>query len=59
MTVFARTQITFRKHPHISQNLCITAPLDALSPLLSTDQQIFPDPRYPAAVFLSISGRSF
>jgi len=58
MTVFASTQIMLGKHPRIFQNSCITAPLDALSPLLPADQQVFPDPRYPAALFLSISGRS-
>jgi hypothetical protein len=58
MTVFASTQIMFGKHPRISQTLCITAPLDALSPLPPADQQVLPDPRYPAALFLSISGRS-
>jgi hypothetical protein len=58
MTVFARTQITFRKHLYISQNSCITASLDALSPLLPADQQTFSDARYPDAIFLSISGRS-
>ena len=58
MTVFAPTQITFGKHPHISQNPCTTAPLDVQPRLLVADQQLFTDPRYPAAVFLSISGRS-
>jgi hypothetical protein len=58
MTVFARTQTMFRKNSHISQNQCTTVPLDALSPLLLADQQVFPDPRHPAAIFLSISGRS-
>jgi hypothetical protein len=58
MTVFARTQTMFRKNPHISQNQCTTAPLDALSPLLLTDQQMFLDSRHPPAIFVSISGRS-